>query len=301
MSGKSTGKRGRPAKKGRLGLNRRQRLESELRKAVAAEAVAAEAKEGALGADAIGAASADAFRARERAAVARARLTAASAPSERHAASGHLGNEAQINGTVKRVKPSWDDEEAHREAKLELTLEQVALQEMRAQGRGWVCALWVGERLHVYLAGDLAGDNRWIRKVVAIASSPEAAAALARAEAADATAQAEAASSTAGGDAAPEAEAEAASTPEPSAQLEAPGASTETDAAAAAAPAACAPEGSTGGAATRPRDHEDESPNKISLKKPLVEHGDTAQHLTFIDAAAAAPAAAAAAAPAAAE
>ena len=34
-------------------------------------------------------------------------------------------------------------------------------------------------------------------------------------------------------------------------------------------------------------------------KKPLVEHGDTAQHLTFIDAAAAAPAAAAAAAAAA--
>jgi hypothetical protein len=90
------------------------------------------------------------------------------------------------------------------------------------------------------------------------------------------------------------------STPEPSAPLEAPGASTEpegaTDAAAAAAPAAFAPEGSTGGAATRPRDHENESPNKGLLKKPsVVKHSDsdpTAQNLTF---AAAAPAAAAAA------
>jgi hypothetical protein len=91
------------------------------------------------------------------------------------------------------------------------------------------------------------------------------------------------------------------STPEPSAQLEASGASTETDAAAAAAPAAFAPEGSTGGAATRPRDHEDVSPNKIPLKKPsVVKHSvsdPTKQHLTFD--AAAAPAAAAAAAAAA--
>jgi hypothetical protein len=84
-------------------------------------------------------------------------------------------------------------------------------------------------------------------------------------------------------------------TPDP-AQLEAPGASTETDAAAAAAPAAFAPEGSTGGAAMRPCDRENESPNKVPLKKPsVVEHNDsdlTAQHLTF-DAAAAPPAAAA--------
>ena len=139
--------------------------------------------------------------------------------------------------------------------------------------------------MHVYLAGDLAGDNRWIRKVVAIASSPEAAAALARAEAADATAQAEAALSTAGGDAALGAEAEAASTPEPSAQLEASGASTETDAAAAAAPAAFAPEGSTGGAASRPRDHEGVSPNKNPLKKLSVVKDSvsdpTKQHLAF--------------------
>ena len=137
------------------------------KKAVAAEAAAAEAKEGALGANAIEAAvAATACEARARATKARARLTAASAPSERHAASGHLGNEAQINGTVKRVKPSRGDEAAHREAKLVLTLEQVALQEMREQGRGWVCALCVGERLHVYLAGDLAGENPVIRKVV---------------------------------------------------------------------------------------------------------------------------------------
>jgi len=136
------------------------------KKAVAAEAVAAEAKEGALGADAIGAALADAFWARRRAAEAHARLTAASAPSERHAASGHLGKEAQIDGTVKRVKPSWDDEEALREAKLDLTVEQVALQEMRELELGWVCALWVEGQLHVYLAGDLEGDKRWIKQVL---------------------------------------------------------------------------------------------------------------------------------------
>jgi hypothetical protein len=119
---------------------------------------------------------------------------------------------------------------------------------------------------------------------VAIASSPDAAAALARAEAVHATTQAEAASSTAGGDAALGAEAEAASTPEPSAQLEASGASTETDAAATAAPAAFAPEGSTGGA-SRPRDHEGVSPNKNPLKKlSVVKHSasdPTKQHLAF--------------------
>ena len=56
------------------------------RKVVAAEVVAAEAKEGALGADAIEAASQEAFWARKRAAEASAKLAAASAPSERHAA-----------------------------------------------------------------------------------------------------------------------------------------------------------------------------------------------------------------------
>jgi hypothetical protein len=29
-----------------------------------------------------------------------------------------------------------------------------------------VCALWVRGRLHVYLAGDLEDDSRWIKKVV---------------------------------------------------------------------------------------------------------------------------------------
>ena len=169
--------------KGRLGRNRIQRLERELRKKqkeeTAAEAAlaAAAAEEAADAGPAAGAAApaagaaAAATRATRAAAaaetaVAAAAVAAASAPSERHVASCHLGNEAQINGTVKRVKPSRGDEAAHREAKLVLTLEQVALQEMREQGRGWVCALWVGERLHVYLAGDLAGENPVIRKVV---------------------------------------------------------------------------------------------------------------------------------------
>ena len=173
MSGKSTGKRGRPAKKGRLCLKWRQQLERELRKkqkeeAAAEAALAAAAAEEAADAGPAAAAATRATRAAAAAetAVAAAAVAAASAPSERHAASCRLGNEAQINGTVKRVKPSRGDEAAHREAKLVLTLEQVALQEMREQGRGWVCALWVGERLHVYLAGDLAGENPVIRKVV---------------------------------------------------------------------------------------------------------------------------------------
>ena len=163
--------------KGRLGRNRIQRLERELRKkqkeetaaeAALAAAAAEEAADAGPAARATRAAAARATRAAAAAetAVAAAAVAAASAPSERHAASGHLGNEAQINGTVKRVKPSRGDEAAHREAKLVLTLEQVALQEMREQGRGWVCALCVGERLHVYLAGDLAGENPVIRKVV---------------------------------------------------------------------------------------------------------------------------------------
>ena len=53
------------------------------------------------------------------------------------------------------------------EAKLELAVEQVALQKMRALKHGWVCALWVEGRLHVYLAGGLEDDNRWIMEVMA--------------------------------------------------------------------------------------------------------------------------------------
>ena len=48
-----------------------------------------------------------------------------------------------------------------------LTVEEVALREMRAQGHGWVCALWVQKQLHVFLAYDLEGNGRWIKKVVA--------------------------------------------------------------------------------------------------------------------------------------
>ena len=137
------------------------------KKAVAAEAEEKQAKEGALGADAIEAASADAFGARSRATKAHARLTAASAPSERHAASGCLGKAAQINGSVKHVNLSPDDLAACAEAKLGLAVEQVALQKMRALKHGWVCALWVEGRLHVYLAGGLEDDNRWIMEVMA--------------------------------------------------------------------------------------------------------------------------------------
>ena len=148
------------------------------KKAVAAEAAAAEAKEGALGANAIEAAvaaeavAATACEARARATKARARLTAASAPSVAAAAAdarraiARRALDARIAGSVQHVDPSSADLEALAEAEAELTVEQVALQEMREQGRGWVCALWVGERLHVYLAGDLAGENPVIRKVV---------------------------------------------------------------------------------------------------------------------------------------
>ena len=56
---------------------------------------------------------------------------------------------------------------AQGEAAAVLTVGEVALQEMRAFGHGWVCALWVRGRLHVYLAGDLEDDSRrWIKKVV---------------------------------------------------------------------------------------------------------------------------------------
>ena len=162
----------RAKKKGRLCLKRRQQLERELRKkqtggAAAGAAVAAAAAGEAADAGSAAATAATraaklgaAVAAAETAAAAEA-LAAASAPSERHAASGRLGKEAQINGTVKPVKPSWDDEEAHREAKLELTVEEAALQEMRERERGWVCALWEEGRLRVYLAGDLEGDKRF--------------------------------------------------------------------------------------------------------------------------------------------
>ena len=74
-------------------------------------------------------------------------------------------NQARTDGSVRRVNLSPDDLAACNEAKLELTVEQVALQEMRARKRGWVCALWVEGQLHVYLAGDLEGDKPWVKKV----------------------------------------------------------------------------------------------------------------------------------------
>ena len=145
-------------------------------------------------------------------------------------------------------------------------------------------------------AADAAAEAEWAR----VASSPEMAVALAQAAqaaqegAAGAGAGApptdeEMQDSTGGAESETEAEAEFAPAPAP-------------DAAAAAAPAASAPDGSTGGATTHPRDDEATSPNKGPLKnakKSVVQHSDsdtTAQQLTFSDeAAAAAPAAAAAA------
>ena len=142
-------------------------------------------------------------------------------------------------------------------------------------------------------AADAAAEAEWAR----VASSPEMAVALAQAAQASqegaagagATTDEEMQDSTGGAESETEAEAEFAPAPAP-------------DAAAAAAPAASAPDGSTGGATTHPRDDEATSPNKNPLKtakKGVVQHSDsdtTKQQLTFSDeAAAAAPAAAAAA------
>ena len=103
--------------------------------------------------------------AEEAAAAAEETAEEAKAAEARRASARHA-LDARIAGSVKHVNPSRDDLAACTEAKLMLTVEEVALQEMREQGRGWVCALCVGERLHVYLAGDLAGENPVIRKVV---------------------------------------------------------------------------------------------------------------------------------------
>ena len=86
--------------------------------------------------------------------------------AEARRASAHHARQAQLAGSVAEVKPSRADKVACAEAELVLSVEQVALRKMRAQRHGWVCALLVGERLHVYLAGDLAGDRGWIREVV---------------------------------------------------------------------------------------------------------------------------------------
>ena len=112
------------------------------KKAVAAEAEEERAKEGALGADAIAATAQAAFWARARATSARDRLAAA-VPSERHVASGRLGNAAQLNGSVKHVAPTPADLAARAEAEAMRTMGEVALREMRVNGSGWVCALYV--------------------------------------------------------------------------------------------------------------------------------------------------------------
>jgi hypothetical protein len=140
------------------------------KEAVAAEAEEERAKECGLGVDEQDAASQEAFWARERTTEARARLgegdtEEATAADSRRASARHA-RKAQMDGSAAEVNPSPDDLAARADAKLVLAVEEVALQEMRAFGRGWVCALRVRGRLHVYLAGDLEGDRRWIKKVV---------------------------------------------------------------------------------------------------------------------------------------
>ena len=146
------------------------------RKAVAAEAVAAEAKEGALGAGAIEAALADALGARGAATKARARLggagTEEAKAAEARRASARHARQAQLAGSVAEVNASPADKVAFAEAELMLTVGQVALRKMRAQGHGWVCALWVQKQLRVFLARDLDGGDGgrkegWIEEVVA--------------------------------------------------------------------------------------------------------------------------------------
>jgi hypothetical protein len=117
------------------------------KKAVAAEAEEKRAKEGALGTDAIEAASADAFWARDRATKARARLgeggTEEAKAAEARRASARHASDARIAGSVAEVNASPADKVACAKAELMLTVEQVALREMRAQRHGWMCALWV--------------------------------------------------------------------------------------------------------------------------------------------------------------
>jgi len=86
--------------------------------------------------------------------------------AEARSASARNANQARTDGSVKHVNLSPADSAACTEAKLGLTVEEAALREMRDRERGWVCALWVGGRLRVYLAGDLEGDDPWIKEVV---------------------------------------------------------------------------------------------------------------------------------------
>jgi hypothetical protein len=140
-----------------------------VRAAAAAEKKAVAAKEFGSN-DEQDAASQVLFWARARATKARARLgegdtEEATAADSRRASARHV-LDARIGGSVAEVKPSPDDLAARAEAELVPTVMEVALQEMRAFKSGWVCALRVRGRLHVYLAVDLENDRRWIKKVV---------------------------------------------------------------------------------------------------------------------------------------
>ena len=86
--------------------------------------------------------------------------------AEARSAYARNARQARTDGSVGRVNLSPADSAACTEAKLGLTVEEAALREMRKRERGWVCALWVGGRLRVYLAGDLEGDDPWIKEVV---------------------------------------------------------------------------------------------------------------------------------------
>ena len=69
--------------------------------------------------------------------------------AEARRASARHARQAQLAGSVAEVKPSRADKVACAEAELVLTVEQVALRKMRAQGHGWVCALWPPPALDV--------------------------------------------------------------------------------------------------------------------------------------------------------
>jgi hypothetical protein len=92
--------------------------------------------------------------------------------AEARRASARHARQAQLAGSVAEVNASRADKVAFAEAELMLTVEQVALRKMRAQGHGWVCALWVQKQLRVFLAHDLDGGDGgrkegWIEEVVA--------------------------------------------------------------------------------------------------------------------------------------
>ena len=79
--------------------------------------------------------------------------------AEARSASARHARQAQLAGSVAEVNASPADKVAFAEAELMLTVEQVALRKMRAQGHGWVCALWVQKQLRVFLAHDLDGGD----------------------------------------------------------------------------------------------------------------------------------------------